>query len=199
VRCVAGKPSCSRPPDPDSRRARSSLHALWPGTVARETAGPARAYCALHTEKSARADLRSLRHDSRLRDYIASDDAAAAMAAALRAASERPHVLTRIIASEQPTTIAEIIATFKRIARRAPRIITSASRLSGIYSRRARFRSAAVQDNAPLQQTSLLIGIARVIWRRNALRWCGRGLHDQSIRSIVSTPSAKHLPECAPA
>ena len=98
-----------------------------------------------------------------IRDYIASDDAAAAMVAALRAAGEHPHVLTRIIASEQPTTIAEIIATFKRIARRAPRIITSSSRLSGIYPRRVRFRSAAVQGNAPLPRTSLLIGIARVL------------------------------------
>jgi len=98
-----------------------------------------------------------------IRDYIASDDAAAAMIAALRAASEHPHVFTRIIASEQPTTIAEIIATFKRIARRAPRIITSASRLSGIYPRCVRFRSAAVEGNATLPRTSLLIGIAHVM------------------------------------
>ena len=98
-----------------------------------------------------------------IRDYIASDDAAAAMIAALRAASEHPHVFTRIIASEQPTTIAEIIATFKRIARRAPRIITSTSRLSGIYPRCVRFRSAAVEGNATLPRTSLLIGIAHVM------------------------------------
>jgi len=101
-----------------------------------------------------------------IRDYIASDDAAVAMVGALRTASESPQVLTRIIASEKPTAIAEIIATFKRIARRAPRIITSTSRLSGIYPRRAVFRSVA---NAPLTRTSLLVGIARVIEAERAV------------------------------
>jgi UDP-glucose 4-epimerase len=98
-----------------------------------------------------------------IRDYIASDDAAALMVAVLRETSEHPQVLTRIIASEHPTTIAEIIATFKRIARRAPRIITSSSRLSGIYPRSMRFRSAAVHDYALLPRTSLLIGIAQLM------------------------------------
>jgi UDP-glucose 4-epimerase len=98
-----------------------------------------------------------------IRDYIASDDAAAAMVTALRSASEHPQVHTRIIASEQPTTIAEIIGTFKRIARRAPKIVTSTNRLSNAYPRRLRFRSLAVKYNGPLPRTSLLIGIARVM------------------------------------
>lgn len=98
-----------------------------------------------------------------IRDYIASDDAAAAMVAALRAAAETPRVHTKIIASEQPATIAEIIATFKRVARRTPRVITSANQLSGSYPRRVRFQSTAVPVNASLPRTSLLIGIAQVM------------------------------------
>jgi UDP-glucose 4-epimerase len=98
-----------------------------------------------------------------IRDYIASDDAAALMVAALRDTREHPQVLIRIIASEHPTTIAEIIATFKRIARRAPRIITTASRLSDVYPRRVRFRSSAVRDDVPLPRTSLLVGIGQVM------------------------------------
>jgi UDP-glucose 4-epimerase len=106
-----------------------------------------------------------------IRDYIASDDAATEMVIALRAAAEHFQVLTRIIASEQPTTIAEIIAIFKRIARRSPRIITSASRLSAIYPRRVRFRSIAVQ-HTPLRRTSLLVGIAGVMAaERTVLAW----------------------------
>ncbi len=98
-----------------------------------------------------------------IRDYIAADDAAVAMIAAMREADERPQVCIRIIASEQPATIAEIIAVFKRIARRAPRIITSASRLSDVYPRRVRFRSAAVRGNPATQRTSLLVGAAQIM------------------------------------
>lgn len=98
-----------------------------------------------------------------IRDYIASDDAAAAMISALRAEAATPRAQTRIIASEQPVTIAEIIATFKKVARRVPRVITSASKLSGIYPRRVCFHSTADPGNRSLPRTSLLVGIAQVM------------------------------------
>ena len=100
-----------------------------------------------------------------IRDYIAADDAAVAMIASLRAAGPtRPHPhLTRIIASEQPATIAEIIAIFKRVARRAPRIVTSASRLSDLYTRRIQFRSVVLPDCPRPPVRSLLVGIAELM------------------------------------
>ena len=98
-----------------------------------------------------------------IRDYLAADDAAAAMIAALRADAGVPRVRTKIIASERPVTIAEIIALFRKVGRRAPRVITSASPLSGAYPRRLRFRSAVPPYNASLPKTSLLVGIARVM------------------------------------
>lgn len=98
-----------------------------------------------------------------IRDYITSDDAAAAMVTALRAGTKNTRVLTKIIASEQPTTIAEIIGIFRRITRRAPRVTISASKLSGAYLRRIRFRSMAGLENAPLPRTSLLVGIAQLM------------------------------------
>jgi UDP-glucose 4-epimerase len=98
-----------------------------------------------------------------IRDYLAADDAAAAMIAALRADAGVPRVRTKIIASERPVTIAEIIALFRKVGRRAPRVITSASPLSGAYPRRLRFRSAVPPDGASLPKTSLLVGIARVM------------------------------------
>lgn len=98
-----------------------------------------------------------------IRDYIDADDAATAIIAAIRAVSENPGVYTKIIASEQPTTIAEIISIFKRITRRAPRIVTSASRLTSVYSRRIQFQSVADPMIKSLKKTSLLTGIAKVM------------------------------------
>ena len=98
-----------------------------------------------------------------IRDYIAADDAAAAMLTALRTTSAKPRLLTKIIASEHPTTIAEIISIFMRIARRTPRIVTSASRLSDLYSRRVRFRSIVLPEGATTPTRSLIIGIAELL------------------------------------
>ena len=98
-----------------------------------------------------------------IRDYIFVDDAAAIIVASLRAIGEKPGVFTKIIASEQPTTIAEIFSIYKRIARRTPRIVTSASKLSIIYTRRIQFHSIAVPINEQLSRTSLLVGIAQVM------------------------------------
>lgn len=98
-----------------------------------------------------------------IRDYIDADDAATAMIAAILAVNENPKIYTKIIASEQPTTIAEIISIFKHITRRAPRIVTSAGRLTSIYSRRIQFQSVVDPVIKSLQKTSLLTGIAKVM------------------------------------
>jgi UDP-glucose 4-epimerase len=98
-----------------------------------------------------------------IRDYVFSDDAATMMVTALRAIQERSRVVTKIIASEHPTTIAEIISLFKRIKRRAPRIITSANRLSRLYPRCVRFRSIVICESAALPKTSLPVGIAQLM------------------------------------
>ena len=98
-----------------------------------------------------------------IRDYIAADDAAASMIAAMRAKTEEPRILTKIVASEEPATIAEIISAFRRIARRAPHLITSASKLTGIYPRRVQFRSVVAPLGASAPRTSLLVGIAQVM------------------------------------
>lgn len=98
-----------------------------------------------------------------IRDYISADDAAAVMVATLRLINGKAGVFTKIIASEQPTTIAEIVSIYKRIARRTPRIFTSANKLSGIYSRRIQFHSIAILPNEQIPRTSLLIGISQVM------------------------------------
>ena len=98
-----------------------------------------------------------------IRDYIAVDDAANLIVNALGVAALRRRAVIKIIASEHPTTIAEIVSVFKRLARRAPRIVTSASKLSGLYARRVEFRSIALPECARVPRKSLLIGIAQLM------------------------------------
>jgi UDP-glucose 4-epimerase len=110
-----------------------------------------------------------------IRDYISADDASASIVAALRTTSNEPRVITKIVASEQPATVAEIISAFKRIARRAPRIVTSAGKLTGIYSRRVQFRSIVAPRSAWAARTSLLVGVAQVMAAERAVFARGRG------------------------
>ncbi len=98
-----------------------------------------------------------------IRDYITANDAAALIINALRGLKNKSGVFTKIIASEQPTTIAEIISIFKRITRRNPRIITSANKLSTLYSRRIQFHSIEVPVDEKIVKTSLLVGIAQIV------------------------------------
>ncbi|MBK8963462.1 MAG: NAD-dependent epimerase/dehydratase family protein [Candidatus Competibacteraceae bacterium] len=98
-----------------------------------------------------------------MRDYINADDAAVSIIVSLRVASESPQAFIKIIASEKSTTIAEIISIFKRITRRAPRIVTSAGKLTSIYSHRMQFRSITIPQCKLSLNTTLLTGIAKVI------------------------------------
>lgn len=98
-----------------------------------------------------------------IRDYISSDDAALVMVNALHGMRKTPHALTMIVASERPTTIAEVVATFRKIGRRAPRVVTSAAKLSPVYPRTVQFRSLAIPENARASTTSLTVGIAQLM------------------------------------
>jgi UDP-glucose 4-epimerase len=109
-----------------------------------------------------------------IRDYICVTDAAASMVANLRAIDERSGVLIKIIAAEQPTTIAEIVSIFKKLARRAPRVVTSASKLGSLYSRRVQFHSVEGLDVRLPCRTTLMIGISQVLSAERAAY--GRGL-----------------------
>jgi UDP-glucose 4-epimerase len=98
-----------------------------------------------------------------IRDYIFSDDAARMVVNALRASRRDAPVVIKIIASEQPVTIAEIISTFRKVERRPPRIVTNASSLSGMYSRCIRFHSVAIPETRSAAKTTLRVGIAKLL------------------------------------
>lgn len=105
-----------------------------------------------------------------IRDYIFADDAAAAMIDTMREGLEAaPCTLVKIIASGRPTTIAEIISIFKRIAKKSPRITTSASAASRMYSRRVQFCSIVCGGPRPRKLRSLTVGIAQLLWAERAL------------------------------
>lgn len=109
-----------------------------------------------------------------IRDYIDADDAATSMIAVLRAIEYPSTAFVKIIASEQPTTIAEIISIFKRTTRRAPRVVTSSGRMTNVYSHRIQFQSVTPLPQ-PLPKISLLVGIAKVMAAERAAYVLGSG------------------------
>lgn len=98
-----------------------------------------------------------------IRDYVDADDAARAMVGTMRAAHEESRVLTKIIASEDPTTIAEIVSIFKRLARRSPLVVRSANKLSSLYTRRVQFRSVVVSSYVRSPGKRLPVGISQLM------------------------------------
>ncbi len=104
-----------------------------------------------------------------IRDYIFADDAAAMMVEAAMQGLEPGHTRVKIIASERSATIGEIVSVFKRVARRPPRIMTSATPSSSIYSRRIQFRSVVPPLTYARRRTPLLVGISRVMAAERAL------------------------------
>ena len=98
-----------------------------------------------------------------IRDYIDADDAAVAMIGALRSTRQTSQVLTKIIASESPTTIAEIVSIFKRLARRTPLVVRSANRLSALYTRRVQYRSLVRSEIARPPGKRLAVGISQLM------------------------------------
>ncbi len=96
-----------------------------------------------------------------LRDYIYADDAARTM---IHLANNPEAVADcHIVASQRPCSIAEIVATFTRLTRRAPRIITSVAAVTSLYRPQMIFRSQYRTHLGPLSPTPLAVGVHRVL------------------------------------
>lgn len=93
-----------------------------------------------------------------IRDYLFCDDAAQEIINSL-ANLEYGEIKTKIFAAEKCTTISEIISVFSRISKIKPRIITSLSQNSQLYSPQTKFKSMYTKE---YEKTPLYIGIARV-------------------------------------
>jgi len=96
-----------------------------------------------------------------IRDYISVSDAAARMVSATRGMLDKQ--VTKIIAAERPTTVAQIVSIFKRMARRRPRIVTSANQQSKLYKHRIEFRSHVAIGGVDIPLSSLEIGMAQLL------------------------------------
>ncbi len=98
-----------------------------------------------------------------IRDYLYAQDAAAELLRVCRMIpASRERIVTKIIGSEHSTTIAQIISIFRRVTRTLPRVVTSCNALGAQYPHRQCFRSIVFPNAESPQQTSLLVGIARV-------------------------------------
>ena len=96
------------------------------------------------------------------RDYLHVDDAAWAMVEGAR--QMRTGVAHHIIASQQATTVAEILGIFTRLTRRSPRIVTSAAAAGSVYRQQMTFRSEQpIRPPRGHGITPLHIGIHQVL------------------------------------
>lgn len=109
------------------------------------------------------------------RDYLAHTDAAAQMLAALASACKTPHVLTKIIASEQSTSIAEVLAMFRKVARRPPRITIARDALSAHYPVHVRYQSCVAPYWPASRRLPLLLGIAQLLRAETRAYTAGAG------------------------
>ncbi|MBK1641389.1 hypothetical protein CKO12_05765 [Chromatium okenii] len=98
-----------------------------------------------------------------IRDYINVNDAAVLIVMTLRFLDKKLGVVTKIIASEKPTSVAEIVSVFKKVAKRSPLVVTSANSLGDAYTRRVQFRSVVAPFSSHLSQTNLVVGISQVL------------------------------------
>lgn len=98
-----------------------------------------------------------------IRDYITADDAAQSVTGGVWQLHGSRGAALRIVASERPTTIAQILAAFKKLARRPPRIVTSASPVAASYSRRIQFRSIHSSPDERSRRRNLMVGIADLL------------------------------------
>jgi UDP-glucose 4-epimerase len=107
-----------------------------------------------------------------VRDYVYADDAAQVIMRSLEACAEPGSRTMKIVASERPTTIADIMATFCRLSRRALRFTTGLSASSGLYDWRSRFRSMVLPEQSRLATTTLLLGASQVLQAQRAAVTC---------------------------
>lgn len=98
-----------------------------------------------------------------IRDYITAADAAARMIIMLRQRQHAARHLTQVVASEHPTTIAEILATFKRVSRRTPLVVTSVHQNASLYTRRVQYRSIASSEPHEWPSTTLIVGVGQLL------------------------------------
>lgn len=94
-----------------------------------------------------------------MRDYLHASDCAVDFINA-SALIQPGQTITKIIASEEPTTIAAIVGLFRKITRQTPLLVTGTTALAAAYPHRMRFASKVLKEARGAQRMGLLEGIA---------------------------------------
>lgn len=97
-----------------------------------------------------------------IRDYMHVNDATACCMNTLEHVRGSGRVLMKIIAAEEPATIARIIDIFTEVTGAPPHIVKSADPMGKLYPRHMRFRSTVALDAAPTKRIGLPSGIAEL-------------------------------------
>ena len=108
-----------------------------------------------------------------LRDYLFAEDAGPALLAALDAATGGTPGL-RLVASEEPTSIAQVLAVFHHVTRRRVAVVSGLHSAAPLQPAHLTFRSTAGGRSGGRRPTPLLEGIARVHGHHLALLEQGR-------------------------
>ena len=98
-----------------------------------------------------------------MRDYIYSQDAAKVIVASMRSLDRNEQPVVKIVSSERPTSVAELLTTVGRIGKRRVAFTTGFASLSDAYQTRSRFKSIVLTAHTGLASTTLQEGISRVI------------------------------------
>jgi UDP-glucose 4-epimerase len=108
-----------------------------------------------------------------IRDYLYAGDAAEAVVSAMERLGGQPQRLMKIFASEQATTVGELIGAFRRTAKRPLKIVTGVQAVARQHPPRLQFRSTVWRDAVPAARTGLVEGIDRVFRHELALFQAG--------------------------
>jgi UDP-glucose 4-epimerase len=112
-----------------------------------------------------------------IRDYLYAADAADTVVRAMERLGGGPDVapshILKIVASEQATTVGELIGTFRRTAKRPLKVVTGLQEVARQQPSCLQFRSAVWRDVVPAAPVGLLEGIDRVFRHELALYQAG--------------------------
>jgi nucleoside-diphosphate-sugar epimerase len=97
-----------------------------------------------------------------IRDYLYVGDAAEAVVRAMERLGDEPRHLMKIFASEQATTVGELIGAFRRTAKRPLKVVTGLHAVARQQPPVLQFRSTVWRDAVPAARTGLVEGIDRV-------------------------------------
>ena len=97
-----------------------------------------------------------------VRDYLFAEDAGHAVLAALRTAGADRTRSLRLLAAEEGTTVAELLAVFHRVTRRRVAVVSGVHSAAPLQPRSLTFRSQERDRTLRRGLTSLLEGVARV-------------------------------------